>query len=85
MCATRSAALVRGTPFSWAFQMIWLAHFLTLPLVVTVYTLSLVVIPVWDTDRAAKVTPPSPPTPLFPKAAGQSYFPPTPPPPTLFS
>lgn len=69
MCATRSAALVRGTPFSWAFQMIWLAHFLTLPLVVTVYTMFLVVIPVWDTDRAAKVPPaPPPPTPflLFP-------------------
>ena len=56
-CATRAVTLVRGTPFSWAFQATWLAHFLTLPLLVAIYTLFLVVLPVWDTVKASKVSP----------------------------
>ena len=45
---------MRGTPFSWAFQATWLAHFLTLPLLVAIYTLFLVVLPVWDTVKASQ-------------------------------
>lgn len=55
-CATRAATVVRGTPFAWAFQMLWLAHFLTLPVLVSIYTLFLVLLPTWETVRAAKVS-----------------------------
>ncbi len=55
MNATRAATIVRGTPFSWAFEMLWLAHFLTIPVLVAIYSIFLVIIPVWDTSKAAKV------------------------------
>ena len=55
MNATRAATIVRGTPFAWAFEMLWLAHFLTIPVLVAIYSIFLVIIPVWDTSKAAKV------------------------------
>ena len=57
MNATRAATIVRGTPFAWAFEMLWLAHFLTIPVLVAIYSIFLVIIPVWDTSKAAKVRP----------------------------
>lgn len=48
--------MARGTPFTWAFQILWVAHFVSLPFIASVYTLFLVIIPVWDTDKVCKVS-----------------------------
>eukprot|EP00884_Botryococcus_braunii_P006518 jgi/Botrbrau1/15868/Bobra.40_1s0052.1 len=41
-------ASVATSSLEWAFQVTWLAYFLTLPLLVTIVSVLLVIIPVWD-------------------------------------
>lgn len=50
----RAVTVARGTPFSLAFQITWLVHFVSIPFVASVYTLFLVLIPVWDTVKISK-------------------------------
>ena len=46
-----------GSPFTWVFQATWLAHFLTIPLLLWVMLLMLVVLPMHDAYTADQVGP----------------------------
>ena len=49
------AATVAASPFTWAFQLVWLASFGCLALLVAAACLPLAVLPVWDTLSAGRV------------------------------
>jgi hypothetical protein len=49
------AATVAASPFSWAFQLVWLGSFACLPVLVAAACLPLAVLPVWDTLSAGRV------------------------------
>ena len=49
------AATVAASPFSWAFQLVWLASHLFLVALVGSACLTLAVLPVWDTLCAGRV------------------------------
>ena len=49
------AATVAASPFSWAFQLVWLASHLCLVALVGSACLTLAVLPVWETLSAGRV------------------------------
>lgn len=53
------AVTIAMWPFSWGFEVVWLASFLALPMVVLSVCLPLVLLPVWDTLSARQVCMPT--------------------------
>ena len=49
------AATVAASPFTWAFQLVWLGSFACLPGLVAAACLPLAVLPAWDTLSAGRV------------------------------
>lgn len=54
------AVTTATSPFSWGFEVLWLASFLALPVLVAATCLPLALLPVWDTLSAGRVRIPLP-------------------------